>query len=106
MRFGPISSRLQWNQIEAAVATKFEHPSRVGQIFQCEDMFDTTQTVTGGGRSNAGRPKLAIRLMASLLYHKNSSISPDLLRLLQAALSHMRASQMRHGPAKGIGTGR
>jgi hypothetical protein len=26
----------------------------------------------GGGRSNAGRPKLAIRLMASLLYLKNS----------------------------------
>lgn len=35
-------------------------------------MFGTTQTMMGGGRSNAGRPKLAIRLMASLLYLKHS----------------------------------
>jgi IS5 family transposase len=67
-----LATRLPWSQIEAAVAAKFEHQNRVGQVLQSEDMFGTTQTVMGGGRSNAGRPKLSIRLMASLLYLKNS----------------------------------
>ena len=67
-----LANRLPWSQIEAAVVAKFEHQGRVGQVLQGEDMFGTTQTVTGAGRSNAGRPKLAIRLMASLLYLKNS----------------------------------
>ena len=67
-----LATRLPWGQIEAAVAAKFEHQNRVGQVLQSEDMFGTTQTVMGGGRSNAGRPRLSIRLMASLLYLKNS----------------------------------
>jgi IS5 family transposase len=67
-----LATRLPWDQIETAVAAKFEHQNRVGQVLQCEDMFGTTQTVIGEGRSNAGRPKLPIRLMASLLYLKNS----------------------------------
>jgi IS5 family transposase len=67
-----LATRLPWSQIEAAVAAKFEHQNRVGQVLQYEDMFGTTLAVIGGGRSNAGRPKLAIRLMASLLYLKNS----------------------------------
>ncbi len=62
-----LATRLPWGQIEAAVAAKFEHQNRVGQVLQSEDMLGTTQTVMGGGRSNAGRPKLAILLMASLL---------------------------------------
>ena len=67
-----LATRLPWSQIEAAVAAKFEHQNRVGQVLQYEDMFGTTLAVIGGGRCNAGRPKLAIRLMASLLYLKNS----------------------------------
>ena len=35
-------------------------------------MLGTSEVVVGGGRSNAGRPKLPIRLMVSLLYLKNS----------------------------------
>jgi IS5 family transposase len=35
-------------------------------------MFGTSEVIVGGGRSNAGRPKLPIRLMVSLLYLKNS----------------------------------
>ena len=66
-----LATRLPWNHIEAALAQKFERPSRVGQVLQSQDMFGTTQTVIGGARSNAGRPKLPIRLMVSLLYLKN-----------------------------------
>ncbi len=68
-----LSTRLPWNQIEAAIVAKFEHQNRSGQILKSEDMFGTSEVVVGGGgRSNAGRPKLPIRLMVSLLYLKNT----------------------------------
>ena len=67
-----LATRLPWAQIETAVAAKFEHHHRTGQVLKDQDMFGTTETVIGAGRSNAGRPKLAIRLMASLLYLKHS----------------------------------
>jgi len=67
-----LATRLPWNQIEAAVAQKFEHQNRTGQVLKDQDMFGTTEVLVGAGRSNAGRPKLPIRLMASLLYLKHS----------------------------------
>ena len=54
------------------MAAKFEREHRAGQILQSQDLFGTTATLVGAGRSNAGRPRLAIRLMASLLYLKHS----------------------------------
>ena len=47
-----LATRLPWSQIETAVAAKFEHQNRVGQVLQSEDMLGTTQTVLGGARSN------------------------------------------------------
>ena len=67
-----LASRLPWGQIEAAVALKFERQHRAGQILDSQDMFGATQALVGAGRSNAGRPKLAIRLRVSLLYLKHS----------------------------------
>ena len=67
-----LATRLPWNQIETAVAAKFEHQNRAGEILKAQDMLGATETVIGAGRSNAGRPKLAIRLMASLIYLKHS----------------------------------
>ena len=67
-----LATRLPWQQIESAVATKFEHHNRTGEILKAQDMFGTTETLVGAGRSNAGRPKLPIRLMTSLLYLKHS----------------------------------
>ena len=67
-----LATRLPWNQIETAVAAKFEHQNRAGEIFKAQDMFGTTETLIGAGRSNAGRTKLPIRLMASLPYLKHS----------------------------------
>ena len=67
-----LATRLPWEQIEASVAAKFERQERAGQILEGRDMFGTTQVLVGAGRSNAGRPKLPIRLMASLLYLKHS----------------------------------
>ena len=67
-----LATRLPWDKIEAALAQKFEHQNRTGQILESQDMFGTAATLVGAGRSNAGRPKLAIRLMVSLLYLKHS----------------------------------
>lgn len=67
-----LAPRLPWDQIEASVAAKFECQDRAGQILEGRDMFGTTQLLVGAGRSPAGRPKLPIRLMASLLYLKHS----------------------------------
>jgi transposase, IS5 family len=67
-----LASRLPWGQIETALAQKFERQHRAGQILESQDLFGTTQALVGAGRSHAGRPKLAIRLMASLLYLKHS----------------------------------
>ncbi len=67
-----LATRLPWRQIEAAVSVKFEHCNRNGEILKAQDMFGATETLVGAGRSNAGRPKLSIRLMASLVYLKHS----------------------------------
>src|ERR1035437_4379268 len=67
-----LATRLPWSQIETAIATKFEHQNRTGLILKDQDMFGTTETLVDTGRSNAGRPKLPIHLMASLLYLKHS----------------------------------
>jgi IS5 family transposase len=67
-----LARRLPWDQIDTAVAAKFERQERAGQVLEGHDMFGPTLAVAGGGISNAGRPKLPIRLMASLLYLKHS----------------------------------
>ena len=67
-----LARRLPWDQIEAAVAAKFERHERAGHVLEGHDMFGPTLAVAGGGISNAGRPKLPIRLMASLVYLKHS----------------------------------
>ena len=67
-----LSTRLPWAQIEASLAAKFERQERAGQVLEGQDMFGPTLVLEGAGSSNAGRPKLPIRLMASLLYLKHS----------------------------------
>jgi IS5 family transposase len=67
-----LAGRLPWEQIEASIAAKFSRQERAGQVLQDHDLFGPTMSLVGAGRSNAGRPKLGIRLMASLLYLKHS----------------------------------
>ena len=66
-----LARRLPWDLMEAAVAAKFERQNRGGQSLDGTDLFGATAVVVGGGISAAGRPKLPIRLMASLVYLKN-----------------------------------
>ena len=67
-----LATRLPWDQIEASVAVKFERQDRAGQVLEGQGLFGPTQVVEGAGVSNAGRPRLPIRLMVSLLYLKHS----------------------------------
>ena len=66
-----LARRLPWGVIETAVAAKFARQDRVGQSIEGTDLFGPTAVVLGGGVSTGGRPKLPIRLMASLIYLKN-----------------------------------
>ncbi len=67
-----LANRLPWPQIEAALAPAFERKNRQGEVVEIDDLFDTTLVIAGGGVSAAGRPRLPIRLMASLLYLKHA----------------------------------
>ena len=67
-----LATRLPWERIEQALAPKFTHADRPAQHQRAEDLLGEHAVEFGGGVSNAGRPRLSIRLMASLLYLKNS----------------------------------
>jgi IS5 family transposase len=65
-----LASRLPWAQIETAVAPRFARQVREGQAIAQDDLFVPSLQVAGAGV--AGRPRLPIRLMASLLYLKHA----------------------------------
>ncbi len=67
-----LAQRLPWGQIEAALAPAFARRDRAGQEIAGADLFGPTLVVAGAGVSGAGRPRLSIRLMASLLYLKHA----------------------------------
>jgi len=67
-----LAQRLPWGRIEQALASKFTHQERLARRELSEDLLGQHVVEFGAGLSNAGRPRLSIRLMASLLYLKNS----------------------------------
>jgi IS5 family transposase len=67
-----LATRLPWAAIEASVAPKLAHQVRPAKRVIGEDLAGRFDGEFGGGISPAGRPRLPIRLMASLLYLKNS----------------------------------
>jgi len=67
-----LASRLPWAQIEAALAPHFARRSREGRLVAQDDLFGSSLQVAGAGIAAAGRPRLPIRLMASLLYLKHA----------------------------------
>jgi transposase, IS5 family len=67
-----LATRLPWASIEAAVAPKLAHQARPAKRVAGVDLAGAFDGEFGGGISPAGRPRLPIRLMISLLYLKNS----------------------------------
>ena len=67
-----LATRLPWAQLGAALAVKFERQARTGSVIEEHDLFGPTQALVGAGASPAGRPRLPLRLMISLLYLKHA----------------------------------
>ncbi len=67
-----LCTRLPWAAIEAAVAPKLARQALPAKRVRGEDLLGAYDAEFGGGVSPAGRPRLPLRLMASLLYLKNS----------------------------------
>jgi IS5 family transposase len=67
-----LATRMPWQQIEASVAPLLARKDRRGRSIEGTDLFGPTLQVVGAGVSAAGRPRLAIRLMVSLLYLKHA----------------------------------
>ena len=67
-----LATRMPWQQIEASVAPLLARKDRRGRSIEGADLFGPTLQVVGAGVSAAGRPRLAIQLMVSLLYLKHA----------------------------------
>ncbi len=67
-----LASRMPWDQLEIALAPSFVRKDREGKAMVGDDLFGMTVEIAGSGKSAAGRPRLSIRLMASLLYLKHA----------------------------------
>lgn len=67
-----LAAKLPWPGIEAALAVKFERVDRAPKSETIDGLFGVEAIESGGGISSAGRPRRPIRLMAGLLYLKNS----------------------------------
>ena len=75
-----LASRMPWQEIEASLAHRFARQAKVGKKIEDldnMDFFGATVSLSGAGFSNAGRPRLPLRLMASLLYLKHAFNESD-----------------------------
>jgi len=67
-----LAGRMPWDQMETALAPAFTRKDRASRAIAESDLFGTPVEIAGDGASPAGRPRLSIRLMASLLYLKHA----------------------------------
>jgi IS5 family transposase len=67
-----LATRMPWAEIEASLAPVLAHKDRSGRVVQDADLFGPTAQLAGAGLSNAGRPRLPLRLMVALLYLKHA----------------------------------
>ena len=72
-----LAQRMPWDAIEASLAPLLAHKDRTGRKVEGADLFGPTLQVAGAGVSNAGRPRLPLRLMVSLLYLKHAFNESD-----------------------------
>lgn len=72
-----FASRLPWQEIEASLAHLFARQARAGTLSEDIDLFGATTSLSGAGVSRAGRPRLPLRLMISLLYLKHAFDESD-----------------------------
>ena len=71
-----LSSRMPWQQIEASVSHLFVRKARAGVTMPDLDLFGEAPAVVGR-KSNAGRPRVPLRIMIALLYLKHAFNESD-----------------------------
>ncbi len=67
-----LATRMPWAALEKALTPTPEIALQPAVTEQVEDLFGTHARPVGGGDSAAGRPRLPLRLMLSLLYLKHA----------------------------------
>ena len=72
-----LSSRMPWQELEASVSHLFAKKVRAGKVLDEADLFGGISKLVGAGVSPAGRPRLPLRLMISLLYLKHAFNESD-----------------------------
>lgn len=58
-----LAQRLPWVEIEKTIAPLFAHKDRAGRWVADADLFGSSVELAAAGSSNAGRPRLPLRLM-------------------------------------------
>ncbi|BAO83026.1 transposase and inactivated derivatives, IS5 family [Serpentinimonas maccroryi] len=71
-----LSSRMPWQQIEASVAHLFVRKARAGVAMPELDLFGEAPAPQAR-KNNAGRPRVALRIMIALLYLKHAFNESD-----------------------------
>nr|WP_255333850.1 IS5 family transposase [Thiomonas sp. FB-Cd] len=71
-----LASRMPWQEIEARVAQTFSRKGRAGVAMPDLDLFGE-QVQRAAVPSNAGRPRVALRIMIALLYLKHAFNESD-----------------------------
>jgi len=67
-----LAGRMPWATLETSLAPKFVRRDRPGVEVDVKDLFGAQTQVVGAGVAAAGRPRLSMRLMLSLLYLKHA----------------------------------
>ena len=67
-----LAGRIPWTTLESSLAPSLARRDRKGRLIEGQGLFGPTLELAGAGVSTAGRPRLPIRLMASLLYLKHA----------------------------------
>jgi len=67
-----LATRLPWGAFEAALVPRLVRKSLPSKLVQGQDLLGTFEDELGGVVSPAGRLRLPVRLMTSLLYLKYS----------------------------------
>lgn len=71
-----LASRMPWQQLEASVAHLFSRKGRAGQAMAELDLFGEAPAPAARS-SNAGRPRVPLRIMIALLYLKHAFNESD-----------------------------
>ena len=71
-----LASRMPWQEIEARVAHRFVRKAHEGVAMPDLDLFGE-QVARSARRSNAGRPRVPLRIMIALLYLKHAFNESD-----------------------------